>query len=249
MSTMAVLREHAHDRVSFGVRSGKTLVPEDIIQVDAFIPQTWVQEPFSPYHPLTTYVDNGNSRKNPLDASLTSGSSLFIQNSSEFKVQETMDVCAFPNYDPDGSQEQATKKTTVGETREYKASVLVNGEIPAGATPIATGTATPYVDNFYVYHPSAKTVVADIGMNVSDPLAFGSSLAPVEYYIFVTIDRSDPSNPTYTIEGTCCEFPAYEIYINGQLVYSYDPIPGGHGPLSLLLGPVDTIETSGTLSH
>jgi hypothetical protein len=160
-----------------------------------------------------------------------------------------MDVCAFPNYDPDGSQEQATKKTTVGETRQYRASVLVSGEIPAGAAPTATGTATPYVDNAYVYHPSAKSVLADLGMNISNPLVFGSSLGPIQYYLFVTIDRSDPSHPTYTIEGTSSEFPAYEVYINGQLVYSYDPIPGGHGPLSLLLGPENTIETTGTLSH
>jgi hypothetical protein len=225
------------------------LVPEDIIQVDAFIPQTWVQEPPGPSHPFTTYIDNGNSRKNPLDASLTSGSALFIQSSPEFKVRQTINVCAFPSYDPDGSQEQATKKTTVGESREYKASVLVSGEIPAGAVPIATGTATPYVDNAFVYHTSAKTVLTDLGMDVSNPLVFGSSLAAIQYYLFVTIDRSDPNHPTYTIEGNCCEFPAYEIYINGQLVYSYSPIPGGNSPYSLLLGPVNTIETSGTLSH
>jgi len=225
------------------------LLPEDIIQVDAFIPQTWVEEPVSPYHPGTTYIDNGNSRKDPLDSSLTSGSALFIQNSPEFKVRQTLKVCTFPNYDPDGSKEEATKKTIVGETRGYEESVLVNGEIPAGSAPIATGTATPDVDNAIVHHSSEESVVAEFQMSVSNPLVFASSLAPIQYDIFVKIDRSDPSHPTYVIEGNSCEFPGYEVYINGQLVYHYDPIPGGYRPLSLLLGPINPIEKTGILTH
>jgi hypothetical protein len=225
------------------------LVPEDIIQVDAFIPQTWVQEPFGPYHPFTSYIDNGNSRKNPLDASLTSGSSLFIESSPEFKVRQTLNVCTFDSYDPDGSQEAASKKTTVGGTQQYNASVLVNGEVPAGATPTKTGKATPYIDYAHVSHPSPESVAAGLEMIISNPLVFGASLAPIQYFLSVTIDRSNPGQPTFSIKGTFCEFPAYEIYINDQLVYSYDPIPGGDGPNSLLLGPENLIEISGTLSH
>jgi hypothetical protein len=40
MSTMDVLRKHAHERVSFGVRSGKTLLPVDIEFMDPSV-ATW----------------------------------------------------------------------------------------------------------------------------------------------------------------------------------------------------------------
>jgi len=210
------------------------LVPEDIIQVDAFIPQTWVDEPwFVNLLPPASYIDNGNSRKNPLDASLTSGSSIFIQNSPEFKVRETINVCAFPNYDSDGSQEVATKKTTVGETREYKKSVLVNGEIPASTTPLASDTATPNLDTATVSHPSGTSVKATLEMELSNPLVPFSSQAPIHYSTTITIDRSNPSAPTCTVTGTNCRFPAYEIYINGQQVYHFDPVPQGFAPIDL----------------
>ena len=45
MSTMAVLRKHAHERVSFGVRSGTTLVPVDFKQVTPDSGFDWVQNP------------------------------------------------------------------------------------------------------------------------------------------------------------------------------------------------------------
>jgi hypothetical protein len=230
MSTVAVLKAHTHERVSFGACSGKTLVPEDIIQVDAFISQTWLYEP-----PLRILVDQGNSRKNPLDNSLTSGSSIFVQNSPEgYKVGETLDVCAFPSYDPDGSQEVATKKEKVGPTNEFRISQVVNGEIPSGATPNRTATATPTIDTVTVTHPSPSVVVATIEMKISNPLLLPTSLAfPIHYQTTVTIDRSNPSQPTCTVTGTNSEFPAYEIYINQQQVYHFDPVPSGYGPWDL----------------
>jgi hypothetical protein len=50
------------------------------------------------------------------------------------------------------------------------------------------------------------------------------------YEITVTVDRSDPSHPTFSVTGTNSEFPAYEVYINQQLAYHYDPVPNGYGP-------------------
>lgn len=201
------------------------LVPEDIIQVDAFIPQTYVPEI------VTYYLDNGNSRKNPLDHSFTNGTAIFTKDSPEFKVRQTMDVCAFPNYDSDGSQEVATKKTTVGQTRRYDPAVLVNGEIPAGANPVKTATATPVTDTATVSHPSASVVTATLQMKISNPMI--PNAPPIHYTATVTIDRSNPSQPTYTVSGTSCEFPAYEIYINGQRIHHFDPEPEGYTPFNL----------------
>jgi hypothetical protein len=249
MSTMAVLREHAQERVSFGACSGKTLVPEDIVQIDAFIPQTWLYEPA--YLNLTTaYIDQGNSRKNPLDASLTTGTSIFVQNSPEgYKVGQTVNVCAFPTYDTDGSQEEATKQTTVGATHEYKAAVLVSGEIPASAVPTKVATATPTTDTVTVSHPSPSVVVATLEMVVSNPTIKLSPLAPIHYKTTVTIDRSNPSQPTCTVTGTNCEFPAYEIYINSQQVYHFDPVPEGYSPDDLIFYNQTYNSSSIPLSH
>jgi len=143
-----------------------------------------------------------------------------------------MNVCAFPNYDPDGSQEVATKKTTVGQTRRYDPAVLVNGEIPAGTSPVKTATATMITDTASVIHPSASVVTATIEGKVSNPMI--PNAPPIHYKATVTIDRSNPSQPTYTVSGTSCEFPAYEIYINGQQVYHFDPVPQGFTPDDLI---------------
>jgi hypothetical protein len=69
---------------------------------------------------------------------------------------------------------------------------------------------------------------------VSDPLVWGSSFAPLYYDITVMIDASNPAQPTYTLSGNHKLFPAYEIYINHQLVHDYSPIPGGYTPNELL---------------
>ena len=86
-------------------------------------------------------------------------------------------------------------------------------------------------------------------MQVSNPIAIGASLAPIEYNITVKIDRSNPSQPVYTVFGSNCEFPAYEIYINGQQVYHYDPIPAGDGPADLLWGMTQSFNNTGPLDH
>jgi hypothetical protein len=227
-----------------GTEGTYQVVQPDLIQVDAFIPQEWVYEP-----PLDNYIDNGNSRKIPLDASFTTGTTVFTQSSSEFKVRQTLNVDAYYfNIDPDGSQEAASKQTTVGQTREYEASVLANGHIPSGAIPYQTATATPSVDTVTITHPSQGVVVANIEMQVANPLVFGSSLAPIHYQATVTIDRSNPGQPRYTITGTNSEFPAYEIYINSQRIYQFDPIPEGYSPIDLFFYD-QTFNNAGTLKQ
>lgn len=38
---------------------------------------------------------------------------------------------------------------------------------------------------------------------------------------------------TYSLTGTHDSFPAYELYLQGRLVYSFDPVQAGTSPLSL----------------
>ena len=45
----------------------------------------------------------------------------------------------------------------------------------------------------------------------------------------LTLDCSDPLNPTYSIEGTHDGFPAHEIYLDRQEINTYDPVQAGRG--------------------
>jgi hypothetical protein len=56
---------------------------------------------------------------------------------------------------------------------------------------------------------------------------------PIYYDITVKIDATT-TPPTYTLSGNHKNFPAYEVYINQQLVHDYSPISGGYTPLVLL---------------
>jgi hypothetical protein len=259
MSTMAVLREHAHDRVSFGACSGKTLVPEDIVQVDSFIPQQWVSDPVG-------YVYNGNSRKVPLDGSFTTGSTQFIQ-SGQYKMEQKIAVTVYQEADPSGTQEQNSLTTTMGATKKYHGSAVPGGTstktntLSSTATPFATQTATPQVATATVTHTSSRVVTVELKGQAQDPLAnpFAPTIetpdpAPPLYYdITVKIDGST-NPPTYTLSGNHKLFPAYEIYINNQLVHDYSPIPGGYTPYIMgfeTTGPSlsDTAITGGCASH
>jgi hypothetical protein len=223
------------------------LVPVKTIQVDAFIPQEYVQSPVfgSMTHPLS-HTYGGDKRKDPLDGSLTTGTAIFNK-SMGFRMQQTVQITDFKMADPDGSKEQSTAKFNMGTSKLYYDSSVVDGHLAAGATPIQTAIATPDTNVVSVTHPSDRKVIVEIGGAASDPLAIGSTtLGPIVYDITVVVDYSNPSNPTYTLSGGHKSFPAYEVYINNQLVHDYSPIPGHYTP-SALMGSFNDI-TSGNIT-
>ena len=211
--------------------------PCDRIQIDAFIPQTYLWEPLiANLVPPHYYIDQGDSRKNPLDASLDTGNATFALKSppNGYKIGQTLDITTSLNYDVDGTLEENTEKPYVEPSTEYDASVLVNGQIPPGAPTTKVKTGTPDTDTVKVSHPSPGVVVASLEFAVPNPLIVFQKLTPdIHYRATVTIDRSNPLLPRYTVTGTSCRFPAYEIYVNGQRIHKYDPVPKGRGPWGL----------------
>jgi hypothetical protein len=80
-----------------------------------------------------------------------------------------------------------------------------------------------------VEHPAEGIVYVEIDDEAANPLVLGSGWAPIHFAVQITIDRSVPGLPTYTVTGTHARFPAYEVYINNQRVHEYSPIPSGSG--------------------
>lgn len=71
----------------------------------------------------------------------------------------------------------------------------------------------------------------------------------IDWKIKVTVDSSDPLHPKYSIDGDHDGFPAYEIYIGDQCVYSYDPIPAGEGVTALAGGLDKHAHRSGEITE
>lgn len=239
--------------------SGQTqrLVPMATIQVDSFIPQLYINAPFGTFTHPASNIYAGDSRKKPLDASLNTGTAIYDK-ALLFRVRQTVDVTYIQQADPDGSKNTATKNTTVGPSRQYDSSAINRyGQFPC-SKPIAVETAVPTIDEVIVKHPSEREVTAEFKVEASDPLARGSSNGPLYYHITVTLDYTDILHPKYGITGDHKLFPAYEVYIDKQLVHDYSPIPGGNG-MGGLLGPSrnlvqksitngTTIATSGSIA-
>jgi hypothetical protein len=215
------------------------LVPAYQIQVDAFIPQQWVSDPFG-------YVYNGNSRKTPLDGSFTTGTSTFTK-SGQYKMEQTIMAFVYQELDPTGVQEQNSLSTTMGPTKKYYAAAVPGGTstttntLSPTATPFATQTAIPSIATATVTHTASRVVTVELVGQATDPLANPGApeletpdpAPPLSYDITVKIDATT-TPPTYTLTGNHKLFPAYEVYINGQLVHDYSPIPGGDTPYALL---------------
>jgi len=222
-------------KTSDGTTHGILLVPAYQIQVDAFIPQQWVSDPVG-------YVYNGNSRKTPLDGLFTSGTATFTKTSPEYKIEQQVMATVLNNVDPGGTQEANSLTTAIGQTRKYYSSAVVSGLLSPTATPFATQTATPSISTVTITHPSSQVVTVELVGEASNPLANPLApeietpnpawLGPIYYDITVKIDATT-TPPTYTLSGNHKNFPAYEVYINRQLVHDYSPISGGYTPAVL----------------
>ena len=232
-------------------------LPVDTIQIEAFIPQEYVKAPW-PYD----FPANGNYKKTPLDASFTTGKALFKQDKPgdklAYKLFETMSVTEFasddnlllnPNENDADSivhTEAVTNNIQQGTTLKFDDSQIVAGHLPQASHPIASATGTP-TTQVSTTHPGVNHVTASIYSYGNDPFVFPSVFAPITWVLNVSIDRST-SPPTYTITGSHKQFPAYVIYINGQQVYTYDPIPYKRKPFPDLTHSQD-VNVSGTLNQ
>ena len=230
---------------------GVLLAPAYEIQVDTFIPQEYVPDPSNPEPGddgnMADYLFySGSMRKNPLDGLFTTGAAVFSKNASFISRQKVM-ATVFSELDPTGSQEQEESNDNPASvahiTQQYEGTQFTYGPgiSPAygtahflpNQTPYNSKQATPQTATVTVTHPASRVVQAEFVMIVGNPLATGSYFAPVYCDITVKIDAST-TPPTYTLSGNHKLFPAYEIYINQQLVHDYSPIPGGYTPAQLV---------------
>lgn len=82
----------------------------------------------------------------------------------------------------------------------------------ATATPSCTATKSS---------SSQNVVTISVAGTATNPVSIEPITPSIDYHLDITIDLSDPFNPTYAISGTTDEFPSYEIYINDEKVWSY----------------------------
>lgn len=226
------------------------LVPQDIIQVDTFIPHTWVFDPTS----SGSNVFNGNSRR-------TLTESIFDRLSTEYKMMQRVAVHTYAEADPNGTQEQNTLYKDTGVTRAYVFGLAVidpqlgpNGDAIEGTGYIsetAMSETVPGQNGFLgqgkasademtvtVTHPSTRVVVAHIIGRAGVPFVPGSNtFGPIRYDFTVTINRTDPSHPTYTAQGNHGFYPSMEVYINKNRIYIWDAIQQGTLPNDLATFP------------
>jgi V8-like Glu-specific endopeptidase len=150
----------------------------------------------------------------------------------------------------DGSNpSQLTDLTrTFGESSNYDINdtVAVPGKpawyrnIRDGATPIERGTqsVTDSKLNLEVggssFHGilsmAENAIVVTFNLHASDPIVTGAPDIDATLALLLKIDGE---RIKVRINGGHDEFPAYEIYANGTLVYSYDPVAAGGSPWGL----------------
>ena len=91
---------------------------------------------------------------------------------------------------------------------------------------------------FSVARPSTVVSISLIG---ALPLMTGAPAIDATLYVHII---SDGGRLKGLVRGSHDGFPAYEIYLNQQLVYKFDPVAAGTSPMNLL--PPEDIDVKGT---
>ena len=74
----------------------------------------------------------------------------------------------------------------------------------------------------------------------------GISLAPpINADFTITFDVNSDGDIEYAVSGSHDGFPAYELYVDQQLVYSWDPVAEGTSPFALLSPPPRGVSNPG----
>jgi hypothetical protein len=228
------------------------LLPCELITINTFIPQNNVDDPRNliPFVTHTVFKGDNRSSGSPARA-------IWNENGSH-RTQHKFHVVAWQIADPNGLLDNAFSNDpddgikndeqfqSVGETTQYhKASSLdASGNLTTAALAdtsladnhlkIAKDTApksSVWIENGWPKWLGDKTIEIKCRSEAINPLVSG---APAISYTFtITIDKSNPTSPTYSLVGDHDGFPAYEIYINGKRVHEHDPLATGEGLGSL----------------
>ena len=118
--------------------------------------------------------------------------------------------------------------------------------IKAGATPVAIEPGKTTVDNLKIafggtsfrhnaYALASKSTVLSLHADAALPLVPGAPAINADLNLYL---KREGDVLRCLVCGDHDGFPAYELYVNGVLVYCYDPIAGGKAP-SALFPPSD----------
>lgn len=227
------------------------ILPIEVITINTFIPHNNVDNPV----PFSGSIFEGDNRHGGSPDRAT------WNEHGSHRTQIKFQVVAWNLADTNGLLDNAYANdsdgvkndeyfVSIGTTHEYdKASSLdSSGNLTAAAKADTTladghlkikeGTAPKsevWIEKTEFLAP--KKVAITCRCEASNPLVSLSFLGPISYTFVITIDKTDPSAPRYSLTGKCKNFPAYEVYINGKRVYQYDPLVEGRTPSWLLLPP------------
>jgi hypothetical protein len=166
----------------------------------------------------------------------------------------SFDYAAAPNrsriymqakVDPNSAAPTSTTQR-IGRSHWYRSSSIAGAGTGAcyktTASAASAGSATASDENVRttVSHPSANVTQLHMEMHAKNPL-FSLGAAPdidsvVDIFIEYSVVGGKKVPQRYRWKGWHDGFPAYELYINGQPIRTYDPIAAGRGPGSLFPG-------------
>lgn len=235
----------------------------ETITINTFIPNEWVANPWNPLSVRNSIAEGDNrERGTPPRAVWDENGSHRTQHKFNIVLWQALDADGLedgaytndPNADDNGAQ-----AIHIGTSRLYdKLTSLANGiNISAAAradTSLgdddkkiaeATGARSQLtIDKEHTVRWNPRKISIKATCKASDPAITGSPF--LEYELLITIDRTNPWDPKYTITGSRDRYPAFEVYINHRLVHKYDPSITGTGPF-LGLNQTETVSESGTL--
>ena len=149
----------------------------------------------------------------------------FSSTATSFRGRQRVSVVT---DDADGIKDETSPQNLVGESRSYAPDALADGRIDSADDDAvlgdchllhARGTASTSSMHITVTPVSAKVVRVRLFGGTSNPLLISPN---IDWDLTLTIDAS--SLPTsWTLTGAHDGFPAHEVYVNGQTLYTYDP--------------------------
>ena len=249
MNFIQILREDHGVENDYTVRiTGERLeAGEFAINLTTFIPGNFIQGPpqercFTGFFPpeLQQLVFATDDRT-------------FAPAAPSFRTRQLVTVIPDQTLDPDGLQE-GSERHLVGETKAYAEDALEDGRLDAADDDAVLldchllherERAEPAGMRITVNRVSAQSVTVRMFGGPGNPLEFGGSLAGIDWDITITIN-TESLTPFYTLIAAHDAFPAFELYINNQEIYRYDPGPPPYGAdeLLLLLPPLDVFDFS-----
>lgn len=228
------------------------LLPVEMITINSFIPHNYVDNPI----PFSGSIFEGDNRNSGSPARATWNAKGSHRTHTEFNI------VAWQIADSNGLLDNAYANDSdgvkndeyfvnIGTTREYDKATSLNssGNISAAAkadTSLNDGnlkiaeTTAPKSDVWIekTEFLSSKKIAVTCRCEAPNPLVSLSFFGPISYTFVITIDKTNPVAPKYSLTGKCKSFPAYEVYIGNSRIYQYDPLVDGRTPSWLLLPPI-----------